>query len=163
MTTETTAPESQDLFTEEELFTYESASTGQRFLNYLIDGIAMQYGLSYASGYLIGKIASIISPQWAYDTFVTRQNSFDVLFSMYLVSILNFLVYYTFCELLFKGRTLGKLVTGTRAVREDGKELTLKDAFLRTASRVVPFEPLSAFGGYPWHDKWTKTLVIKAR
>jgi len=32
----------QDLFTEQELFNYEQASVGQRFLNYLIDGLVMQ-------------------------------------------------------------------------------------------------------------------------
>ena len=66
-------------------------------------------------------------------------------------------------EKLFKGYTVGKLITGTRAIREDGKELTFKNAILRSLSRMVPFEPFSAFGGSPWHDRWTKTRVIKSR
>lgn len=163
MTSETNTTELQDLFTEEELFSYQPASTGQRFLNYIIDGVAMQYGLSFATGMVIARIIIAISPDTAYDMFVTRQNSWEILFSFYLVSILNFLIYYTFCEKVFKGRTLGKLITGTKAVQEDGKELTFKKALLRTLSRIVPFEPLSAFGGDPWHDTWTKTIVIKSR
>ncbi len=152
-----------DLFTEEEIFNYQQASVGQRFLNYLIDGLLMQYGLSFITGILIAKIMLAISPELAYDWFVERSESLDVLASFYLVSIVNFLIYYTICEKAFKGKTLGKLITGTKAIRDDGKELTFRNALLRSLSRIVPFEPFSAFGGYPWHDSWTGTMVIKAR
>ncbi len=64
----------------------------------------------------------------------------------YILVLLNYLLYYTVCEKAFKGYTLGKLVSGTRAIRDDGGELTLKDAFLRSASRLVPLEFLSGFG-----------------
>jgi uncharacterized RDD family membrane protein YckC len=64
---------------------------------------------------------------------------------------------------LFGGRTLGKLITGSKAVREDGTSLTWKDACLRSLSRMVPFEPFSALGGAPWHDRWTKTTVVRTR
>ncbi|MBS1653790.1 MAG: RDD family protein [Bacteroidetes bacterium] len=80
----------------------------------------------------------------------------------YIIMIFNYIVYYTFCEKVFKGHTLGKLITGTRAIREDGEELTFKDAILRTLSRLVPFEPFTGFGT-PWHDSWTKTRVVKTR
>jgi uncharacterized RDD family membrane protein YckC len=164
MDIETTASETtQDLFTEQEVRQYTEASTGQRFLNFLIDQILMQYGLSYATGYVLAKIMVAISPQLAYDLFVARANSFDVLLGAYLLGILNFLVYYTFCEKVFRGYTLGKLVTGTRAIREDGQELSFKNAILRSLSRLVPFEPFSAFGGHPWHDAWTGTMVVKSR
>jgi uncharacterized RDD family membrane protein YckC len=65
-------------------------------------------------------------------------------------------------EAIFKGKSLGKLITGTRAVKEDGTLLTTKDALLRGLSRMVPFEAFSALGSpsYPWHDKWSKTFVI---
>lgn len=152
-----------DLFTEKEIFDYQQASVGQRFLNYLIDGLLMQYGLSFLTGMLIGQIVLFISPETAYEWFVVRNDSIDIIASFYLVSILNFLVYYTICEKAFKGRTLGKLITGTRAIREDGQELSFKNALLRTLARIVPFEAFSAFGGYPWHDKWTDTMVIKTR
>ena len=153
----------QDLFTEQEVFAYEQASVGQRFLNYLLDGLLMQYGLSYITTTLIAKVMLAISPQTAYEWFVERSNSIDVLASFYLVSILNFVIYYTICEKAFKGKTLGKLITGTKAIRDDGLELSFRNAFLRSVSRIVPFEPFSAFGGYPWHDSWTKTMVIKTR
>lgn len=165
ITTETNTPETeQHLFTEQDVFNYVDASTGQRFLNYLIDALVMQYGLGFLSGYLLARLVVAISPEAAYDLFVARSGSFDVLASYYLLSIFNYLIYYTFCEKLFKGYTLGKLITGTRAIREDGQELSFKDAFLRSLSRLVPFEPFSIWGGNGiWHDSWTKTMVIKSR
>jgi uncharacterized RDD family membrane protein YckC len=69
-------------------------------------------------------------------------------------------VYYSLCEKLFRGQTLGKLITATCALRTDGEELTFKDALLRSLCRLVPLEVFSGFG-VPWHDAWTNTMVVK--
>ena len=120
----------------------------------------MYFVVGYASGYLIARLVLAISPETAYDLFAEDNN----LLAIYLIAFLNHIVYYTICEKAFKGYTLGKLITGTRAVREDGGELTVKDAFLRSLSRLVPFEAFSIwFGSGLWHDTWTKTKVIKSR
>lgn len=163
-TTDTTVPlqEEQHLFSEEELFQYQEASTGQRFLNFLIDAVVMQYGLGFLTSYLIINTFVFISPDTATSMF-SEGNSWSFLLATYIIGIANYLVYYTFCEKVFKGYTLGKLITGTRAIKTDGSELTLRKAFLRTVSRIVPFEAFSAFGGHPWHDRWTNTMVIKTR
>jgi uncharacterized RDD family membrane protein YckC len=141
---------------------YEKASLGQRFLNFLIDNLFMRFGLSYLTGTVIGIFLGYLAPEYA-SSIVYNRTSIDLLLILYLVGILNYLLYYTFCEKVFKGYTLGKLITGTRAIRDDGNELTFKDAILRSLSRLVPFEALSAFGYSPWHDSWTKTTVIKSR
>jgi uncharacterized RDD family membrane protein YckC len=80
---------------------------------------------------------------------------------LYLISFLTFLAYYTLFEAATKGRTIGKLITGTVAVKDDGTALTFKEALLRSLCRMIPFEPFSAFGGRPWHDTITHTMVIK--
>lgn len=141
---------------------YEKASLGQRFLNFLIDNLVMRYGLSYLTGSVVGVFLGYFFPEYA-SKIIYDRTSMDFLLILYMVGILNYLVYYTFCEKVFKGRTLGKLVTGTKAIREDGSELSFKDAILRSLTRLVPFEVLSAFGYSPWHDIWTKTAVIKSR
>jgi hypothetical protein len=41
--------------------------------------------------------------------------------------------------------------------------MSAKTVLLRTLCRIVPFEPFSAFGGHPWHDKWTRTYVIDVK
>lgn len=69
------------------------------------------------------------------------------------------------CELIFKGRSAGKFITGTKAVNEDGTYMQPKTILLRSLSRAVPFDQLSALGSppHPWHDKWTKTYVIDVK
>ena len=142
------------------------ASQGQRFLNLLIDVLFMRFLLSKATGYLFGYILAAVAPDFLQK--VAYEVSFgDRGWRFWMLSILlgyfNYLIYYSFCEKAFKGYTLGKLITGTRAIRDDGKELTFKDALLRTLSRIVPFEAFSGFGDRPWHDSWTNTTVVKAR
>jgi len=137
------------------------ATTGQRFLNFFIDNLLMRFGLSFLTGAGVGVLLAALFPGYV-EKLSEDPESGDLLLLAYLIWIVNTLLYYTICEKGFKGYTLGKLITGTRAIRNDGNELTFKDAFLRSLCRLVPFEWLSGFG-YPWHDSWTKTMVIKAR
>jgi uncharacterized RDD family membrane protein YckC len=70
-------------------------------------------------------------------------------------------LYMSVTEAIFKGRTIGKLITKTRAVNLDGSTINSQTAFLRGLCRLIPFEQLSALGipSCPWHDKWSKSLV----
>ena len=140
-----------------------NAPIGARFLNFLIDNLLMRFVLTYATSYLIGIILAFAAPDFIDKlTYSEGFNGTLILFAL-IVGYLNYILYYTICETAFKGYTLGKLITGTRAIREDGQPLTFRDALLRSLSRLVPFEPLSALWGNPWHDTWTKTRVIKSR
>lgn len=127
------------------------SSTGKRFLNYLID-LAVFYALIFFYGFFGAVIG--------YDQ-VNTENTL----MLYLVLYLIFIGYYSLCEIIFKGRTVGKFITGTKAVNEDGTEMEPKTVMLRTLSRMVPLEPFSALGNpsHPWHDKWTRTHVIDVR
>jgi tetratricopeptide (TPR) repeat protein/uncharacterized RDD family membrane protein YckC len=75
-------------------------------------------------------------------------------------------IYYVSQE-TYSGRTLGKLITGTKAVSEDGSNLTFGQAIGRTLCRFIPFEAFSFLGGRGmprgWHDKIPKTKVISLR
>jgi uncharacterized RDD family membrane protein YckC len=143
-----------ELLTELKENLYEQPATvGQRFLNYLIDvfffyviiiALSAIAGLLIGFGYIEGNAVFGISVLLEYLLIYT------VLIAMY-----------TFFETVAKGRTIGKMVTKTRAVKSDGSALTFNDALKRSLIRIIPFEPLTAFGGNPWHDKWTETKVIK--
>jgi uncharacterized RDD family membrane protein YckC len=151
----------QDLITNEihPYFQYFHATQGQRFLNFIIDNILMRLTLTYASGYVVGRVLQVIAPEFLYK--LIDDNSRVGLYTLsYMIIIVNYLVYYTLCEKLFRGQTLGKLITGTRSLRTDGEELTFRDALLRSLCRLVPFEVFSGFG-VPWHDSWTNTMVVK--
>lgn len=65
-------------------------------------------------------------------------------------------------EGMSNGRSIGKLITGTRAVNEDGSDISFQKAFVRNIVRAIPFNALSALGtpSHPWHDRWSDTMVI---
>jgi uncharacterized RDD family membrane protein YckC len=160
-----TNAEQVDLLAEESYIDnhFEYATQGQRFLNWLIDNLLMRYGLAYLTGMGVGLIIGIAAPDF-FENITYSQSTFGTLFFLGIfISYLNYIIYYTLCEKLFKGYTLGKLVTGTRAIRQDGEELTFRNALLRSLSRCVPFEVFSGFSTLTWHDSWTDTMVIKAR
>ncbi|MFL5810857.1 MAG: RDD family protein [Flavisolibacter sp.] len=150
------------IFKEEDIFQPVTASRGQRFLNYVIDSALLQYGLAKLTTTIVVKLMVAIAPEAAYQIFAEDADPLNTFLAVYSIIIFNDLFYYTICEKAFRGYTLGKLVTGTRAIRLDGKELSFKDALLRTLCRLVPLEALSGFWTL-WHDTWTKTTVIKAR
>ena len=141
------------------LFRFTQASRGERFINYLIDNLLMNFALSYVTGMVVGSIGAAIAPEFM-SSLVSDGGIMNLLLLSYLIGIFNYIIYYTLCEKFFKGQTLGKLITKTRAIRTDGEELTFKDALLRSLSRLVPFEPFSGFGDL-WHDTWTNTMVVK--
>jgi uncharacterized RDD family membrane protein YckC len=133
----------------------ERASVGARFANFLIDLV-----FYYIVWFGMLALLMISIRQDTGDSFFLREDKGSVLLQ-YLLSITSFLTFFTIVEGASNGKTLGKLVTGTRAQKMDGSRLTWKDAFLRSVCRLVPFEAFSAFGGLPWHDKWTDTIVTK--
>jgi uncharacterized RDD family membrane protein YckC len=130
------------------------ASSGKRFGNYIIDR-ALMYILWQVFANTIGRKLILLM--------VTADDNMTTIYiKIYLIIVVLDLFLWTAIEYLGQGKTLGKLITGTRAVNEDGTFITFKTALLRSLSRMVPFEPFSAFGdpSYPWHDRWTRTYVI---
>jgi uncharacterized RDD family membrane protein YckC len=125
------------------------ASKGQRFGNYIIDVIIF-FALCLFFVFIIGPsaFAGFDSPG---GDIASR------LISMVLFALLSGLF-----ETIFKGKTIGKFFTGTRAVYTDGTQIGAQTAFLRGFSKVVPFCAFSALGDpcHPWQDRWTDTYVI---
>mgnify|MGYP003594864701 CR=1 FL=1 len=140
---------------------YTEASQGQRFLNWLIDNILLRLVITYLTAEIAVRLLFNLAPDYTIRIFA--EQSFEYYLISYIIVGFHYMFYYTICEKAFKGYTLGKLLTGTRAIRNNGDDLSLKDAFLRSLSRFVPFEAFSGLGDRPWHDSWTNTTVVKAR
>lgn len=124
----------------------EYAMMGVRFANYLID-VVVFYAVVIAFTLLVLQmgISNLESP-----------------FSSIALSALCVLIYWGGLEALTKGRTIGKLITGTVALMEDGSVLTSEKAFQRALCRIIPFEAFSFLGNNGgWHDTISKTTVIK--
>lgn len=134
----------EDLLTEIETeINLVTVSTGTRLADYLIDLVIF---------YILFVVTLLV-----YRSFISYP---DKLVS-YMISYVLLVTYYTLIEGATNGRSVGKLITGSRAVKEDGTAITWNDALLRSLARIVPFEPFSAFNGNPWHDRWTHTKVVK--
>ena len=142
-----------ELFNELKETLYEQpASGGQRFLNYIIDIIFF-----YVVVIALTTIAVLIIGD---DVLNENSSGISSLFE-YLISYTIYVGLYTFFETTTRGRTIGKMVTKTRAVKIDGGTLSFNDALKRSLVRIIPIDAFSALAGSPWHDRWTDTKVIK--
>ncbi|MDB5200972.1 MAG: hypothetical protein JWQ27_381 [Ferruginibacter sp.] len=129
------------------------ATTGKRFANYIIDLIVF-----YLLLFLFGIIIALAAPS------VIDGIPDDPGFGLFdrLLAIFFYGVYMGIVEAVFKGKSIGKLITGTKAVNLDGSQISSRTAFGRGLSKAVPFCAFSALGTpcIPWQDKWTDTMVI---
>lgn len=133
------------------------ATVGKRFANMLIDTV-MYYIVVLILGFMLGIFLALVEP----DALNEAENGTP--WFMYLLAITAYLSYYVFFESVF-GRTVGKLVTGTKVVDQNGQLPSTGTIFMRSITRLVPFEAFSFFGdeGRGWHDRWTNTYVVDAK
>lgn len=123
------------------------ASTGSRFLNYIIDSFA-----AYFIAMIAFVIINIILP--------VQDSIFAVLISLIIV-IGSFLGYYMFMELKYQ-KTLGKFATKTKVVKLNGDIPNQSDIVTRTLCRLIPFDNFSyLFMKSGFHDTLSKTKVVK--
>ena len=140
----------KDLLTDEALHNLVLASNQKRLTNYLIDAacffvvmILILIGIIFVQPDLFDQLTA--------DTFLSR-----------IIFIFLYSTFIGIVEGLGKGKTLGKIITRTRAVNIDGTVISFNTAFFRGMCRAVPFNAFSGLGMpcKPWHDRWTNTLVI---
>lgn len=140
----------KDLLADEALHNLVLASNQKRLTNYLIDAacffvvmILILIGIIFVQPDLFDQLTA--------DTFLSR-----------IIFIFLYSTFIGIVEGLGKGKTLGKIITRTRAVNIDGTSISFNTAFFRGMCRAVPFNAFSGLGMpcKPWHDRWTNTLVI---
>ncbi len=120
----------------------EPVSSSRRLLNFLIDLTIWGFALM-----LINLFIDL-----------TEINNSRI-FNYSLLSV-TFLIYYFGMELVFQ-KTIGKFVTKTKVVNEDGKKPTLSQIVIRTICRLIPFDQFSYLvvrKGF--HDYLSNTVVV---
>lgn len=126
------------------------AGKWRRFFNFLIDQLGAG-GLGFVVGLGMGAIG------W--------EPALNVLERHEVISGWLFMVvYYTIFEGM-TGRTLGKLITGTKVVNERGEPPSFGQSLGRSFARLIPFEPFSCLAqdGRGWHDSAPGTYVVRTR
>ena len=129
----------------------EPATWWKRVINFLVD-----YGL-------IGFTGSVVF-NYIIEEFSGTEAYNSVLY-LVLLTLLFALVYFTVLE-GFTGRTLGKLLSGTKTMTSsDYSRPSFINSFYRSLARLVPFDVFSFFASRPigWHDSFTNTIVTSSQ
>ncbi|KFF08818.1 RDD family protein [Chryseobacterium luteum] len=129
------------------------ASKGTRFANYLIDLVAF-----YILFFVVLMILMAISPAFR----VWLANSSDI--AQRLFGIISYILFSFFIEAVTGGRSLGKLITGTRVIMIDGQKPSVGNYFLRNMIRgIILVDQLSFLGENGLHDNWSSTRVVNIK
>lgn len=120
------------------------ASAGQRFANLLIDSV-ISFILVFAYAFILGMTAGFAALEGP----------------LYLTAYLIAPIYFIVMESA-TGKSIGKMITGTRVVTEEGGKPSLGQYVGRAFARYIPFEAFSFLGSKAvgWHDSLTSTRVI---
>lgn len=131
-----------------------------RFINFVIDYIFtyLLVILFYALLMLVYSIVSGIDYLMVADSVADINPLLDRLVTAFFYALFIYLT-----EMISKGRSLGKLITGTMVVTDKGGLPTGNDFLKRNFSRIVPFDVLSFLGTNGWHDSWSDTRVVKRK
>ena len=130
------------------------ATKGQRLGAFLLD-LIFYCILCLIFWMVVGFIGSMLS----LDAVVQHMNA-------KVVGIFLYIIYYLSQE-TFSGRTLGKKIMGTRAVKEDGTKMSFGQVLGRTLCRCIFFDPLTFLCKTDrprgWHDTISNTAVIHVK
>lgn len=137
---------------EDDLQIQRDATSELRFVNYIVDLLCF-YAVMVGFFFLIALTA------YGPNVFQAIENMSDI--SDFVLLHVLYGLYMLAVEGLFKGKTLGKLITRTRVVRLHTTTFGWRDAIGRGLIRMIPLEYFTAFTGSPFHDQWTNTRVIK--
>ena len=136
------------------------ASKGFRILNYIIDFIFSLMMIWIFTILLIIGRYFIFGVD--FDQSAAEIGEIDPTVDRILTLLMYALILF-FMEKLSGGRSLGKLITGTKVVKTDGSELTTDDLLKRNFSRAIPFDVFSFLGNNGWHDGWSNSRVVKLK
>lgn len=137
---------------------FPDASMGKRFLNHVIDQLAM-VGAGTGLGIVAVGAGRLIAPDADFARWFDELGFWEDMLFGFVIAV----AYYTSLEAIFS-RTLGKLITGTKVIRNDGGKPAVPTIVVRSLARLVPFEPFSFLSSSTsirgWHDRWSGTRVI---
>ena len=130
-------------------------SKTKRFINNLIDLVPfyiISFGLVHGMLYLGEYFGSKKLSYFLMDLSYFEELLFDAVIVVFYFFILESLTF----------RSLGKYVTNTKVIMNNGAEPTPKNILIRSLCRIIPFDALSFLGekGKGWHDAFSKTYVV---
>jgi uncharacterized RDD family membrane protein YckC len=130
------------------------ASKGKRFANFVIDIL-----VRYVIFFIFGFFAALIDPEGFNAWILSVSPLEDILYGL-----LVLMVYYIIIESLTQ-RSIGKYITGTKIIMEDGSKPGAGVIIKRTLCRLIPFEAFTFLGDTAagLHDKLSNTRVVDVK
>jgi len=123
----------------------------KRLLTFVIDRLVL-YGIFFLWGFI------------AASTGFGLELLFEIADNRLLDFLVTALVYIVYCGLLENatGKTIGKMLVGTRVVTEKGTKPNLGTIVKRSLSRLIPLDVFSFISNNPigWHDSISDTVVV---
>jgi uncharacterized RDD family membrane protein YckC len=130
------------------------AKLEQRFLNWFLDSVMLVLLFLF-----LITIVSVVAASYGNKT-LTPYLVVNPIGQITAITITR-LIYYITLETWF-GRSIGKFVSQTIVVDENGERVGHEVILIRTLCRLIPFYEFSFFG-IPvrgWHDSISKTFVV---
>lgn len=132
----------------------------RRVCAFIVDILAINFALFIASLFNFPNLALTLGD------YIWR--GVEIRISLPLNLFLIFILYFFTFEWLDSGRTLGKSICKIRTVTFNGEDLDASESFLRSFFKflssiflMVGFLPV--FSGYTFHEKITRTKIIKTK
>jgi uncharacterized RDD family membrane protein YckC len=137
------------------------ASKGKRFANYIID-IIIFYVLFAVFGIIAVLLVEITGSEEIIN-FILELENINPLIDRLITAIL-LAIFYMVLEGLTQ-RTVGKLITQTKVVLENGEKPSPETTMKRSLCRIIPFDAFSFLGNSSrgWHDTISKTYVVDTK
>jgi uncharacterized RDD family membrane protein YckC len=134
------------------------ATHGQRFSNWLID-MLMQVILLFIILVFVIAIAESNGNK-AFQNYLMNMNTIG----QYTLTSCLVLLYYNVFEVFF-ARTIGKFITNTIVVDENGNTPDHQTILVRSVCRLIPLYGFSLLGmpARGWHDSISKTYVVNKK
>jgi len=112
---------------------------------------------------LIGFFITALILSLIVDLFVSSPSEVLLELIGMILYLISFFIYFVFMEFKFQ-KTIGKFLTKTKVVMQDGSKPLLSDIFIRTLCRLIPLDQFSyLFTRNGFHDRLSNTTVIKER
>lgn len=125
----------------------------ERFGHYMID-LVIIIGISL--------IFNLVWVQVFHTPFTSSTRTNGLIYNL-IPSLDNIIItvgFYFICEQTMQ-RTIGKFATNSVVINQYAEAPNPESLIGRSFTRLVPFESLSCLSDRGWHDKWSKTYVVK--
>lgn len=128
-------------------------SSGTRLIHTIVDSICL-FILIFFLSFILGLFSFIFGD-------FLNINDLTIPLLEFTTILLAFFLYFVYMEFKFQ-KTVGKYITKTKVIMNDGRKPDINEIFIRTACRLIPLDNISFIitkNGF--HDRLSNTIVIK--